>query len=66
MADQVWTTTTTNGLLLREAHTVRAHQDQIIPGTLESSEVNDLLVRLRTGTDHVHRSKEAEVRPVEP
>jgi hypothetical protein len=64
MDAQVWTIT--NGLLLQEARTARVHQDQIMPGTLESSEVNALLVRPRTGTDHVHRSKEAEVRPGEP
>jgi hemerythrin-like domain-containing protein len=63
MAAQVWITT--DDLLLREARTARALQDQIMPGTLESSEVNDLLVRLKTGTDHVHHSKEAEVRPGE-
>ncbi len=63
MAVQVWTTT--DDLQLREARTARALQDRIMPGTLESSEVNDRLVRLKIGTDHVRHSKEAEVRPEE-
>jgi hypothetical protein len=64
MGAQVWTTT--DALLLREARTARARQDPIMPGTPESSEVNVLPVPLMIGTDHVHHSKEAEVRPKEP
>lgn len=57
---RIWTPT--NGIQLREVFTAKTRRGQIMPDIRANIEVNALLVRLKTGTDHVRHLKEAEVR----